>query len=174
MALAKGYVQVYTGNGKGKTTAALGLALRAAGAGLRVFLAQFAKGVESSELGALALLADRIEVRRYGLRGFIKGKPGQEEIAAARRGLEESRMAVRSGSYDVVILDEANIATRFGLFTVDELLEVIDCAQGRVEMVITGRMADRRIIERADLVTEMREIRHYYAKGVKARRGIEN
>jgi len=173
MALVKGYVQVYTGNGKGKTTAALGLALRAAGAGLRVFLAQFAKGVGSSELWALALLSARIEVRQYGLASFIRGKPRKEEIDAARKGLAESRKAVLSGTYAVVILDEANVAVQLGLFSVEELLEVIDCARGRVEVVITGRGAHRRIIERADLVTEMRQIRHYYAKGVKARRGIE-
>jgi cob(I)alamin adenosyltransferase len=173
MALGKGYVQVYTGNGKGKTTAALGLALRAAGAGMRVFFAQFAKGVGSSELWALALLSARIDARQYGLRGFIKGKPRQEEITAARKGLAEARKAILSGRYQVAILDEANVAVRLGLFSVEELLDVIDCARGRVEVVITGRGAHRKTIERADLVTEMRQIRHYFAKGVRARKGIE-
>jgi cob(I)alamin adenosyltransferase len=168
------YVQVYTGDGKGKTTAALGLALRAVGAGLRVFIAQFAKGMEYSELASLAKYADLVTVRQYGLRCFIRDTPTPEDVAAARAGLRESRDEVASGRWDVVILDEANIATHFGLFSVEELLEVVDLAAGRVEIVITGRRADPRLIERADLVTEMREVKHYYARGVPARRGIES
>ena len=170
----RAYVQVYTGDGKGKTTAALGLALRAAGAGRRVFIAQFAKGMAYSELVSLARFADLITVRQYGLRCFIRDAPKPEDIAAAREGLREAREAVASGRFDVVILDEANIATHFGLFTAEELLEVVELAAGRVEIVITGRRADPRVIERADLVTEMREVKHYYAKGVMARRGIES
>jgi cob(I)alamin adenosyltransferase len=170
----RAYVQVYTGDGKGKTTAALGLALRAAGAGLRVFIAQFAKGMAYSELASLARFADLITVRQYGLRCFIRGAPKPEDIAAAREGLIEAREAVASGRFDMVILDEANIATHFGLFTAEELLEVVELAAGRIEIVITGRRADPRVIERADLVTEMREVKHYYTKGVPARRGIES
>jgi cob(I)alamin adenosyltransferase len=169
----RAYVQVYTGEGKGKTTAALGLALRAAGAGLRVFIAQFAKGTDASELASLARFSDLVAVRQYGRPGFIRGTPSEEHVAAAREGLRESREAVASGRYDVVILDEANIATHFGLFTAAELLEIADLAAGRVEIVITGRRADPAVIERADLVTEMREVKHYLAKGVPARRGIE-
>jgi cob(I)alamin adenosyltransferase len=170
----RAYVQVYTGDGKGKTTAALGLALRAAGAGLHVFIAQFVKGMAYSELSSMARFADLVTVRQYGLRGFILDAPKPGDIAAARDGLREAREAVSSGRYDVVILDEANIATHFGLFPVEELLEVVDLAAGRVEIVITGRRADPRVLERADLVTEMREVKHYYAKGVGARRGIES
>ncbi len=170
----RAYVQVYTGDGKGKTTAALGLALRAAGAGLRVFIAQFVKGMAYSELASLDRFADLVTVRQYGLCSFIRGTPAPEDIAAAREGLGEARAAVASGRYDVVILDEANIATHFGLFAVDDLLEVVDLAAGNVEIVITGRRADPRVLERADLVTEMREVKHYYAKGVAARRGIES
>jgi len=173
-AWSRAYVQVYTGDGKGKTTAALGLALRAAGAGLRVFIAQFVKGMEYSELVSLARFADLVTVRQYGLRCFIRDAPAPEDVAAAREGLREAREAVASGRWDVVILDEANIATHFGLFSAAELLEVVDLAAGRVEIVITGRRADPRVIERADLVTEMREVKHYYAKGVAARRGIES
>jgi cob(I)alamin adenosyltransferase len=169
----RAFVQVYTGEGKGKTTAALGLALRAAGAGLRVFIAQFAKGMRYSELAALARLAPEVEVRQYGLPRFITGTPSPQDVAAAREGLAEARAAVQSGAWDVLILDEANIATHFGLFSVDELLELIDLAAGRVEIVVTGRRADPRLIARADLVTEMREVRHYYARGVGGRRGIE-
>jgi cob(I)alamin adenosyltransferase len=170
----RAYVQVYTGDGKGKTTAALGLALRAAGAGLRVFIAQFVKGMAYSELASLDRFADLVTVRQYGLCSFIRETPAPEDIAAAREGLREARAAVASGRYDVVILDEANIATHFGLFAVDDLLEVVDLAAGNVEIVITGRRADPRVLERADLVTEMREVKHYYAKGVAARRGIES
>jgi cob(I)alamin adenosyltransferase len=170
----RAYVQVYTGDGKGKTTAALGLALRAAGAGLRVFIAQFVKGMAYSELASLDRFADLVTVRQYGLCSFIRETPTPEDIAAAREGLREAREAVASGRWDVVILDEASIATHFGLFPVEELLEVVDQAAGRVEIVVTGRRADPRLIERADLVTEMREVKHYYAKGVAARRGIEH
>lgn len=170
----RAYVQVYTGDGKGKTTAALGLALRAAGAGLHVFIAQFVKGMAYSELSSLARFADLVEVRQYGLRCFIRGAPTPEDVAAAREGLREAREAVASGRWDLVILDEANIATHFGLFSAAELLEVVDLAAGRVEIVITGRRADPRVIERADLVTDMREVKHYFARGVAARRGIES
>ena len=170
----RAYLQVYTGDGKGKTTAALGLALRAAGAGLRVFIAQFAKGTEAAELSSLGRLADLVTVRQYGRPGFIREAPTADDIAAARGGLREAREAVASGRFDVVILDEANIATHLGLITTEELLEVADLAAGRVEIVITGRSADPRVIERADLVTEMREVKHYHAKGVPARRGIEH
>jgi cob(I)alamin adenosyltransferase len=170
----RAYVQVYTGDGKGKTTAALGLALRAAGAGLRVFVAQFLKGTASSELSGLRRFADLITVRQYGRPDFIQGAPAPEDVAAAHEGLRGARDAIDSGRFDVVILDEANIATFFGLFTVDELLEVVDRAAGSVEIVITGRRADQRVIDRADLVTEMREVKHYHARGVRARRGIED
>ena len=169
----RGYVQVYTGDGKGKTTAALGLAVRAAGADLRIFIAQFVKGMDYSELRALERHPE-IEVRRYGRECFIEREPGPEDIEAARAGLAEAREELVGGAWDIVILDEANIATHFGLFTVDELLEVIAERPTSVELVITGRRADPRVIEAADLVTEMREVKHYYAQGVSCRRGIES
>lgn len=169
----KGYVQVYTGDGKGKTTAALGLALRAAGAGLRVFIAQFVKGMRYSELEALARLGDRITLRQYGRTCFIRNRPEPEDVAAARRGLEEVRGIVHGGAVQVVVLDEANIAVHFGLFSADELLEVVTGRPENVEIVITGRNAHPKILEAADLVTEMREVKHYYGQGVEARPGIE-
>jgi cob(I)alamin adenosyltransferase len=169
-----GYVHVYTGDGKGKTTAALGLALRAAGAGLKVFIAQFAKGTRYSELETVKRLSDCIELCQFGRGRFIRGKPTQEDIQAARQGLEAVRRVFAEGRHRLVILDEANIATHFGLFAVDELLELIDAKPGNVELVITGRRADPRVMARADLVTEMRQIKHYYTKGIPARRGIEN
>jgi cob(I)alamin adenosyltransferase len=169
----KGYVQVYTGNGKGKTTAAFGLALRAAGAGLRVFIAQFVKGMEYSELFAIKRFSDLITLRQYGRGCFIRGEPSEEDIRAARNGLAEVREILSSGKYRVIILDEANIATHFKLFPVEELLALIDDKPEDVELVITGRNADPRVMEKADLVTEMREVKHYYASGVQARDGIE-
>ena len=170
----KGRIQVYTGDGKGKTTAALGLALRAAGAGLKVFIAQFAKGREFSELKALKRLGDVITVKQYGRPGFIvDGQPGEEDIACARGGLSEMKNIIQSGDCDLVILDEVNIAVYFGLFSAANLLDVINSKPDHVELVITGRKADPLILERADLVTEMCEVKHYLNRNVKARRGIE-
>ena len=170
----KGCIQVYTGDGKGKTTAALGLALRAAGAGLKVFIAQFAKGREYSELRALERFSDVVTVKQYGRPGFIvDGRPGEEDIACAREGLSEAKSIIQSGGCNLVILDEANIAVYFNLFSAADLLDVIDTKPEHVELVITGRKADPLILERADLVTEMCEIKHYFNNHVNARRGIE-
>ncbi|MFP4164116.1 MAG: cob(I)yrinic acid a,c-diamide adenosyltransferase [Chitinispirillaceae bacterium] len=169
----KGYLQVYTGNGKGKTTAAIGLAVRAAGAGLRVLFAQFVKGMKYSEIGALDRFDDLIVVRQYGRGCFIERKAEQADRDAAQRGLEEIRTFLVNDAFDVVILDEANIAMYYSLFTVDELLGVIQQRHSFCEMIVTGRYAPQKLIDRADLVTEMREVRHYYAHGVQARTGIE-
>jgi cob(I)alamin adenosyltransferase len=169
----KGYVQVYTGDGKGKTTAALGLAMRAAGAGLRVFIAQFVKGMKYSELDAMARFSDLVTVRQYGRDCFIYKAPKGEDILAAREGLKQVREVISSGLYSLVILDEANIATYYNLFSVEEVLKLIDGKPDHVELVITGRNAHPKIMERADLVTEMCEVKHYYTKGVEARTGIE-
>lgn len=168
-----GYVQVYTGDGKGKTTAALGLALRAAGAGIKVFLARFLKTGDSSELAALDRFADLVTVRSYGRAGFIRGEPGPEDIERARAGFAEVRDAVASGAYPLVILDEVNVAVALGLIAAEEVLALIEERPGHVELVLTGRRADERIIARADLATEMREVKHYFQKGVSARKGID-
>lgn len=169
----KGYVQVYTGNGKGKTTAAFGLALRAAGAGLKVFIAQFVKGMKYSELESIKKLDDMITIKQYGRGWFIEKEINQEDINLAQNGLKEVRNIINSGDYQLVILDEANIATHFKLFSPQELLDIINSKPEHVELVITGRHADPLIIDKADLVTEMHEIKHYYHKGIKARPGIE-
>lgn len=169
----KGYIQVYTGDGKGKTTAALGLAMRAAGAGLRVYIAQFVKGMMYAELVTLARLAESITVKQYGRNCFIKNSPQEEDIRIAREGLKEVRDIMCSGKYQVIILDEANIATYYNLFSVEDLLDFIRLKPGDVELVITGRRADPRIMEVADLVTEMKDVKHYYQDGVQARDGIE-
>ncbi len=169
----QGHIQVYTGDGKGKTTAALGLALRAAGAGARVFIAQFAKGRPSAEMAALQRFADLITIKQYGRGRFIVGEPDPEDVEAAREGLEEAQNVIASGEYSLVILDEANVAVDLGLLSVGALLSAVNAKPEHVELVITGRNAHERIIDRADLVTEMRQIKHYYSKGVEARRGIE-
>lgn len=169
----RGYLQVYTGDGKGKTTAAIGLAMRAVGAGFRVFIAQFVKGMDYSELKTLQRFGDQLTLKQYGTGCFIVREPSPEDIRAARRGLEEVREVLHSGQYDLVIMDEANIATFYRLFTVDELLEAIGSRAPGVEVVVTGRRADPRLLDAADLVTEMKEIKHYYSCGVPARDGIE-
>ena len=168
-----GYVHVYTGNGKGKTTAALGLALRAAGAGWQVFFAQFAKGMPSSEMTAFERFGDRITMRQYGRDSFIGQEPQVEDVDSAYCGLTECAEAIASGKYPLVILDEANVATLLQLLTVDDLIALIDSRPAEVELVLTGRGAHPRVLDRADLVTEMREVKHYYRQGVMARTGIE-
>jgi cob(I)alamin adenosyltransferase len=173
MTFKKGYTQIYTGDGKGKTTAALGLALRAAGAGLKVYIAQFIKSGDYSEIKALSRLADRITVKQFGLGRFIKAKPSPEDRAAAQKGLEAIRSALNSGNYHVVIMEEGNVAAMCGLFPVDEILAIMTQKPGDVELVITGRGADARVIDKADLVTEMKAVKHYYQDGVAARVGIE-
>jgi cob(I)alamin adenosyltransferase len=168
-----GYVHVYTGDGKGKTTAALGLALRAAGAGLKVYLAQFVKGMHYSELEALKRFKDLIRVKQYGRRCFIREKPDKEDVRLAREGLADIKKRMLSGRYHILILDEANIAIFYKLFSAAALLKLLAALPEHVEVIITGRNADAKIIERADLVTEMREIKHYYQRGIQARMGIE-
>ncbi|MFW2366212.1 MAG: cob(I)yrinic acid a,c-diamide adenosyltransferase [Desulforhopalus sp.] len=169
----KSYVHVYTGEGKGKTTASLGLALRAAGAGHKVFIAQFIKGGKYSELNALKRFEDLVTVEQFGRGRFINGKPSDSDIEAAREGLEKMKTLLASGDYNLIILDEANIALRYHLFTVEELIAAADGRADKTELVITGRNAPPEIIERADLVTEMRAVKHYYKEGIRARVGIE-
>ena len=148
----RGYIQVYTGNGKGKTSAALGLALRAVGAGLKVYIAQFVKGMKYSELEALKRFPE-ITLEQFGRECFIHQQPQEEDIAIARRGLNRVKEVLASGRYHLVILDEANIATYFQLFSVDELLQVLKQKPLEVELVITGRYADQKVVEKAELVT---------------------
>ncbi len=169
----RGYIQVYTGNGKGKTTAALGLAIRAAGAGLKVYMAQFIKRGQYSEIKGLNRLSGKITIEQFGCGRFIKGRPSNEDIAAARRGLNKVKTILAAGKHSVVILDEANVAVSLNLFSENELLEIIDHKSDNVEIIITGRGAGPGIIEAADLVTEMKEIKHYFKNGVEARLGIE-
>lgn len=171
----RGYVHIYTGNGKGKTTAALGLALRASGHGIRTYIGQFMKGKDYGELKAVKLLKPYVRIERYGKRGFIhvKKEPDQQDIELAKKGLEQAKKALFSGNYGIVILDEVITAMFFRLISEEEILELIKKKPENVELVLTGRYATEKLIEASDLVTEMREIKHYYAKGVLARKGIE-
>ena len=169
----KGYIQVYTGDGKGKTTAAFGLALRAVGAGLKVYIAQFVKGMKYSELNSIKKFDNSITLKQFGRSCFIKRKPEQEDINIAQHGFEEIRRIVKSEKYDVIILDEINIAISYNLIDEDDLIKLMENKPSGLELVITGRYASPNVIEKADLVTEMKEVKHYYQKGVMARVGIE-
>ena len=171
--LMKGYIQVYTGNGKGKTTAALGLSVRAAGAGLKVFIVQFLKMGDYSEIKAFERFSDLITIEQYGLGRFVRGKPLPEDIEAGRKGFKRIKAIIEAGEQDVLVIEEGNVAVAFGLFSVQELLDAIEKKPENMEIIITGRGAAPELIERADLVTEMKEIKHYYQQGVKARIGIE-
>ena len=175
MRLEQGLIQVYTGNGKGKTTAALGLALRAAGRELKVCMIQFMKGGGPyGEHLAAPRLAPFLTIIQTGREGWVnRDNPDPEDRRLAREALEMADKALSSGEYDVVILDEVNGAVGFGLVTVDEVLALMGRKPADVELVLTGRNADERIIAAADLVTEMREIKHYYRKGIPSRTGIE-
>ncbi|WP_186430733.1 cob(I)yrinic acid a,c-diamide adenosyltransferase [Clostridium sp. BSD9I1] len=169
----KGYIQVYTGNGKGKTTAALGLTVRAVCSGKKVFMGQFVKGMKYSESKAVEYLPN-FTIEQYGKNCFIYNEPTQDDIDRAVRGLKRCEEIITSGEYDIVILDEINIALFYKLFTVKEVVDILDKKLESTEIILTGRYAPQEIIDKADLVTEMAEIKHYYYKGVKVRRGIEN
>jgi cob(I)alamin adenosyltransferase len=170
-----GYIQVYTGNGKGKTTAAIGLAVRAAGYGYCTYIGQFLKGRKYGELNSLAELSSRIVIKQFGRNAFIHvdKNPEPEDIAKAMDGLESCRAAMLSGQYRLVILDEINVAVYFNLIEEATVLKLMEDKPGNVELVLTGRYAPESFIHRADLVTEMKEIKHYYARQISARDGIE-
>ena len=174
MALEQGCVQVYTGNGKGKTTASLGLALRAVGRGLRVCVFQFIKGGGPYGEHLIAeKLAPLFTIIQSGRPGWVNTKDISEDRRVAQEGLQQARQLLTSGDYDLVVMDEINGAVGFGLIDVEQVLELISLKPPKVELVLTGRNADERVMAAADLVTEMREIKHYYQAGVPARSGIE-
>lgn len=168
----KGQIHIYTGNGKGKTTAALGLSLRAVCAGKKVFFGQFIKGMDYSELKAAEYLPG-FEIRQFGRDCFIYNEPKEEDILAAREGLNICKEIIKNKDYDLVVLDELNIALYYKLFPVEEVIEMLENRADKVEIVITGRYAPQELIDLAHLVTEMKEIKHYYKTGLKARLGIE-
>lgn len=194
--MAKGYVQVYTGAGKGKTTAAIGLAVRSLGAGRKVMMIQFMKSPSYSEHRILSSISPNFRLEAVGKPFFIAdegsipaedleklkdqvvifppGNPPADIVALAQSGLKMAMEAASGGDYDLVILDELNVAIHFGLVSWSEVESIIDAKAEGTELVITGRNAPKELMDRADLVTEMREIKHYYSQGVMARKGIEN
>lgn len=194
--MGQGYIQVYTGNGKGKTTAAIGLAIRALGAGKRVLFLQFMKAKTYSEHKVLEQLSPALMVEAVGKPYFIAkegtipaaelakwqdevvvfppGKPPEEYRKIIAQGVTRAITAVQSGEYELVVLDEIIVALHFDLITWDQLQAILDSKAEAVELVLTGRGATAELLDRADLVTEMVEVKHYYRQGVQARLGIEN
>lgn len=173
MTLDKGYIHVYTGPGKGKTTAALGLALRAAGAGLKVYMIQFMKGRRYSELDAIEKLPN-FTIVQYGRDEFVsKENPEQIDIDLAQEGFKHAKDIVKNEKFDMVILDEINIAVDYNLITLKDVLKLIEKKPEKLELILTGRYAHPELVKIADIVTEMLEIKHPYQKGVTARKGID-
>ncbi|RLI21286.1 cob(I)yrinic acid a,c-diamide adenosyltransferase [Candidatus Bathyarchaeota archaeon] len=172
--LEKGLVQVYTGDGKGKTSAAFGLALRAIGRGLKVYIIQFIKGgFDYGELYIVEKLPN-LKLKAFGQGKFVtQVPPSEKDVEIAKEAFKLARKVVMSGEYDVVILDEINVAMSLRLIKTEDVVNLIKEKPEHVELVLTGRYAPREIIEAADLVTEMREVKHPFQKGIPPRKGIE-
>ncbi len=172
--LSKGLVEVYTGNGKGKTTAAFGLALRAAGHGLKVLIIQLMKGWEGYGEVEACKRIENIDVVRFGTPEFVNpASPKPIDIEEARKALEYAKKAILSGEYDVIVLDEVNVALHFRLVKLSDVLELIEKKPPHVELVLTGRYAPPELIEVADLVTVMEEVKHPFKQGIVSRKGID-
>jgi cob(I)alamin adenosyltransferase len=173
--LEKGYIQLYTGNGKGKTTAALGLALRASGAGLKTIIIQFMKGQHYSEIEAVKKLKSHITIEQYGSPKFymLNDDNYEEHYALAKNGLKRANEVLTESKFDIVVLDEIVTAVSNKIITLDETIKLIELKPENKELVLTGRGAPQHLISLCDLVTEMTDIKHYYSEGVKARTGIE-
>jgi cob(I)alamin adenosyltransferase len=167
-----GLVQVYTGDGKGKTTAALGLALRAAGYGLRTYIGQLLKGRPAGELKAAKLLQPYLTIEQFGEARFA-ARGDARQAALAHEGLERIRRVLTGGEYDIVVVEEINVALELELISLGDVLELLEVRPVDVELVLTGRGAPPELVSRADLVTEMVEVKHPYSRGIKARLGIE-
>lgn len=174
--LKKGYIQIYTGNGKGKSTAAIGQAVRAAGFGLNSYILMLMKEYPYNEIKALKRLSDNITVVQACKDDFVytHSEPPKEEVEKAKQALAAAKEKMLSGEYDLIILDEVCVAIYFTLITVKDVLTLLKEKPGNVELILTGRYCPEEFIELADLVTEMKEVKHYYEKGVISRRGIES
>ncbi len=174
--LEKGYIQVYTGNGKGKSTAAIGQAVRAAGFGLKTYIAQFMKEYPYNELVSLSQLKEWITIEQFCGDDFVYRKelPNKDEMDKAKRGLEKAKGKMLSNKYDLIILDEVLVSIHFGLFNDEEILTFMKLKPENVELILTGRYCPDKILDAADLVTEMKVIKHYYQRGILARKGIES
>lgn len=169
----QGRIQIYTGNGKGKTTAALGLVLRAVGAGKRVFFAQFLKKGDFSEIKILKDRFPEVVVCQFGNENFIIETPSEKDISDAVKGLETVSKIIADGDFDVVVLDEINVALYYKLFSIERVVEMLKAKDPSVEIVMTGRNFPSELMDMVDLVTDMRKVKHYYDNGVEAREGIE-
>jgi len=171
----RGIVMVYTGNGKGKTTAALGMALRASGHGQKIKMIQFMKGSQNyGEIKAAKKYIPNFEIEQFGLDKFVsKNNPAQEDIELAQKGLEKARKTIISDEYDLIILDEINVAVDYNLIKEEDVIKLIQSKPLRLNLVLTGRYASEKIMELADMVSEVREIKHHYKKGIEAKPGIE-
>lgn len=174
--LDKGFIQIYSGNGKGKSTAAIGQAIRAAGSGLRTYIIQFMKEYPYSEIESLKKLNNWIEVEQCGNDDYVYKKelPPEDEIEKCKNGLLRAKEKMLSGDFDLIILDEICVAIYFKLFNTIEVLDFLKSKPANVELILTGRYCPQELIDIADLVTEMKEVKHYYQKGVLARKGIES
>jgi cob(I)alamin adenosyltransferase len=172
--LKQGLIQVYTGDGKGKTTCALGLALRAVGQGFKVFMVQFLKTDDTGEMEAARRLAPDFTLQSFGTPGFPRlTEPDAKTLEKVREAFALARQIILAGEHDLVILDEVNLTLTYGLLPLAEMLELVRQRPPHVEVVLTGRGAPPELVALADLVTEMRPVKHYFEAGVKARRGIE-
>jgi len=171
----KGLIQVYTGNGKGKTTAALGLCFRAAGHGYRSYVIQFMKGqIVYGELNSAKMTNGLISIEQMGRPDFVsKENPERIDIEMAQEALRLAEKVIKSNEYDIVVLDEVNVAADFKLIDIDEVLRILREKPENVEVVLTGRYAPQEFLDIADLVSEVREVKHYYTRGIDARDGIE-
>jgi cob(I)alamin adenosyltransferase len=171
----RGYIHVYTGNGKGKTTAALGLAFRALGRGKRSYIAQFMKGQEYGEVRAAKIVSSYITIEQFGEKEpcHTCGASSDENIKLAQHGLKAAQNAMLSGDFDIIILDEINVARYYNLLATQDILNFMSMTPSTVELILTGRYAADEVMQAADLVTDMVEIKHYFNKGILARDGIE-
>ncbi len=173
--MEKGYIQIYTGNGKGKTTCMLGLTLRASGAGKKIYIGQFMKDDEYSEIKAIREFLPNVTVEQYGTgKGFAKkGNLKDYDISCGNNGYDRAIEVLQQNEYDIYIFDEINVAVYMEILTENQILDLMDKKPENAELILTGRYALDSVKEKADLVTEMKEIKHYYTKGVMARVGIE-
>lgn len=171
MPIKNGLIHIYTGNGKGKTTSALGLSLRAVGRGMKVCIIQFMKGYE---YGETKIKIKNLKIFQFGRAGFVdKKNPSKEDVELAKEGYEFAKKVIKSKKYDLVILDEINVAIEFKLIKLEDVLELIKNKPKNLELILTGRYAKKELISIADYVSDINEIKHPYQKGIKARKGIE-
>lgn len=171
--MQKGYIQIYTGNGKGKTTAAFGLALRASGYGKKIFIGQFIKGMKYGELESVKKFSDTITLKQFGRDCFIYNDPEPEDIQIARDGWNLVNKILSENKMDILILDEIGIAIHYKLISTNEVADFMKRKPANMELILTGRNIPEELFELADLVTEMKEMKHYYKADVPAREGIE-